>query len=139
MPDVRVIYCSKTQGSRVALPSGLSPVLDLTPGVLLSCPDLPLQISNLCTKKMSIKIKPSKKDPRNETKASISWKDFVSQQHAKIRSPGSTPQGSLLRRVVKNYFPGSDFAAWTSLSQVQSIRKARPPHKQANKKDPKSG
>lgn len=28
--------------------------------------------------------------------------------------------------MVENYFPGSDFAAWASLSQVKSIRKARP-------------
>lgn len=95
------------------------------PGVILSYSDLPLQISNLCIKKMNIKINPSKKDPHNETKGSISWKDFVGQQHANIHSPGSTSQRSLVRNVVKNYFPGSDFAAWANLSQVQSIRKAR--------------
>lgn len=126
MHGVQIIYCSKMWGSVVTLPSGLSPVLDLTPGVPLGCPDVPLQISNLCIKKMTIKINPSKKDPHNETKGSIPQKDFVSQQHAKIHSPGSTSQRSLLRNVVKNYFPGSDFAAWANLSQVQSIRKARP-------------
>lgn len=95
------------------------------PGVLLSYSDLPLQISNLCIKKMSINVNPGKKDLHNETKGSVSWKDFVSQQHAKIHSPGSTSQRSLLRNVVKSYFPGRDFAAWANLSQVQFIRKTR--------------
>lgn len=126
MHDVQIIYCSKIRGSVVTLPSGLSLVLDLTPGVLLSYPDLPLQISNLCIKKMSIKINPSKKDPHNETKGSVSWKDFDGQQHDKIHSPGSTSQRSLLRSVIKNGFPGSDFAAWANLLQVQSIRNSRP-------------
>lgn len=126
MHDVQIIYCSKIRGSVVTLPSGLPLVLDLTPGVLLSYPDLRLQISNLCIKKMSIKINPSKKDPHNETKGSISWKDFDGQQHDKIYSPGSMSQRSLLRSVVKNCFPGSDFAACANLSQVQSIRNARP-------------
>lgn len=125
MPDVQIISCRKIQGSIVTLPSGLSPVLDLTPGILLGYPHLPPQISNLHIKKMSMKIVPSKKYPHNETKSSISWKHFVS-QHAKIHSSGSTSQRSLLSSVVKNCFLGSDFAVWSNLSQVQSIRKSRP-------------
>ncbi|XP_064249106.1 uncharacterized protein LOC135282849 [Passer domesticus] len=117
-------YCSKIQGSVVTLPCGLAPVLDLTPGALLGYPHLPPQISNLCIKKMSIKIIPSKKYPHDKTKSSISWKHFVS-QHAEMRSSGSTSQRSLLSIVAKNCFPGSDFAAWANLSQVQPIRKPR--------------
>lgn len=122
---MQIISCSKIRGSIVTLPSGLSPVLDLTPGVLLGYLHLPPQTSNLCIKKMSIKIVPSKKYPHNETKSSISWKHFVS-QHAEMHSSGSTSQRSLLSSVVKNCFPGSDFAAWANLSQVQSIRRSRP-------------
>lgn len=117
-------HCSKIQGSIAPLPCGLTPVLDLTSGALLGYLHLPPQISNLCIKKMSIKIIPSKKYPHNKTKSSISWKHFVS-QHAEIHSSGSASQRSLLNSVAKNCFPGSDFAAWANLSQVQPIRKSR--------------
>lgn len=134
MYDVQIIYCSKIWGSVVTLASGLSPVLDLTPRVLLGYSDLPLQISNPCTKKMSIKINPSKKDPHNQTKGSISWKDFVSQQYAKIHSSGSTSQRSLLRSVVKSYFP--------LLGQISHrcnlLGRPDCSHKQASKNDPKN-
>lgn len=117
-------YCSKIQGPTATLPRGLTPVLDLTSGALLGYLHLPPQISNLCIKKMSIKIIPRKKYPHNKTKSSISWKHFVS-QHAEIHSSGSTSQRSLLSSVAENCFPGSDFAAWANLSQVQPIRKSR--------------
>lgn len=75
-----------------------------------------------------MKISSSKKDPHNKTTDSISWNDYVSQQHDNIHSHGSISQRSFLRSVVKKKkkkFPGSELAAWANLSQVQSIRKAR--------------
>lgn len=125
MPDVQIEYCSKIQASIVTLPSGLPPVLHLTFGAHLGYPHLPPQISNLCIKQMSIKIIPSKKYPHKKIESSISWKRFVSQR-AKIHSSGNASQRSLLSSVVKNGFPGSNFAAWANLSQVQPLRKSRP-------------
>lgn len=71
VPDVKILQ--QNTGSIVTLPCGLTPVLDLTSGALLGYPLLPPQISNLCIKKMSIKIIPSKKYPHNKTKSSISF------------------------------------------------------------------
>lgn len=47
-------------------------------------------------------------------------------QRGKIHSSGSASQRSLLSSVVENCFPGSNFAAWSNLSQVQPVRKSRP-------------
>lgn len=95
-----------------------------------------------------MKISSSKKDPHNKTTDSISWNDYVSQQHDNIHSHGSISQRSFLRSVVKKKKKKNSLGVNLLLGQISHRYNLleRPDlfiylfisHKEESKKDPKT-